>query len=205
LIRNVVFDIGGVLVRLRYQPFIDYLEGAGIDMSDLPAWLQQVGLTEHERGEQTGEELLGRVAAMARRPLDPAELRARWLDMFERWHEMCDLAQGLKDEYRVFLLSNIGDLHWQYLDASYGLEQLAHGVVASYRVGAVKPSAAIYSEAERRFELEPSATVFIDDLPPNVAGAEARGWRAIHHRDAAATRDRLRAIGVRLPPPFVAE
>ena len=25
LIRNVVFDIGGVLVRLRYQPFIDYL------------------------------------------------------------------------------------------------------------------------------------------------------------------------------------
>jgi FMN phosphatase YigB (HAD superfamily) len=205
LIRNVVFDIGGVLVRLRYQRFIEYLGAAGIDMSDLPAWLQRVDLAAHERGELTGDELLGRVAAMARRPLEAGELRARWLDMFERWHEMCDLAEGLKADYRVFLLSNIGDLHWQHLDRQYGLERLAHGVLASYRVGAVKPSAAIYHEAERRFGLEPSTTVFIDDLPPNVAAAEARGWRTIHHREAAVTRARLRALGVRLPPAFATE
>jgi len=205
MIRSVVFDIGGVLVRPRYQPFIEYLEAAGIDMSDLPAWLQRVGLVEHERGEQTGEQLLGRVSAMARRPLDADELKARWLGMFERWHEMCDLAEGLKERYRVFLLSNIGDLHWQHLDQQYGLERLAHGVLASYRVGAVKPSVAIYREAERRFALEPSATVFIDDLPPNVVAAEACGWRAIRHRDAAATRAGLRAVGVQLPPPFDTE
>jgi FMN phosphatase YigB (HAD superfamily) len=47
--------------------------------------------------------------------------------------------------------------------------------------------------------------VFIDDLPRNVAAAEARGWHAIHHRDAAPTRDGLRAIGVRLPRPFAPE
>jgi FMN phosphatase YigB (HAD superfamily) len=126
-----------VLVRLRYRPFIEYLQAAGIDMSDLTSWLEQVDLAGHERGEHGGEELLGRIAAMAQRPLDPDELRARWLDMFERWHEMCDLAQGLKEQYRVFLLSNIGDLHWDHLDRQYGLERLAHGVLASYRVGAV--------------------------------------------------------------------
>jgi 2-haloacid dehalogenase len=205
MIRNVVFDIGGVLVRLRYQPFIDYLASAGIDMTDLPAWLERVDLAAHERGEITGEELLGRVAAMATRPLDPGELRGRWLDMFDRAQEMFDLASGLMGDYRVFLLSNIGDMHWRHLDALYGLEALTHGVVASYRVGAVKPSAAIYREAERRFDLEPAATVFVDDLPPNVAGAEACGWRAIHHRSAAATREQLRALGVRLPAPFAVE
>ena len=88
------------------------------------------------------------------------------------------------DEYRVFLLSNIGDLHWRHLNARYGFDGLAHGVIASFRVGAIKPSAAIYREAERQFGLEPAATVFIDDLPPNVAGAQACGWQAIHHRDA---------------------
>ena len=31
MIRNVVFDVGGVLLRLRYQPFIEYLGGAGVD------------------------------------------------------------------------------------------------------------------------------------------------------------------------------
>jgi len=205
MIRNVVFDIGGVLLRLRYQPFIEYLAGAGIDMTDLPAWLERVDLAAHERGEITGDELLGRIAAMARRPLDADELRARWLDMFDRAHEMFELAAGLKDEYRVFLLSNIGDLHWRHLDARYGLDALTHGVVASFRVGAIKPSAAIYREAEQRFELDPAATVFVDDLPPNVAGAQACGWRAIHHRDPAATRRQLRALGVRLPAPFAVE
>jgi len=205
MIRNVVFDIGGVLVRLRYQPFIEYLASAGIDMTDLPAWLERVDLAAHERGEITGDELLGRVAAMAARPLDPGELRGRWLDMFDRAQEMFDLASGLMGEYRVFLLSNIGDMHWRHLDALYGLEALTHGVVASFRVGAVKPSAAIYREAERRFELEPAATVFVDDLPPNVAGAAACGWRAIHHRSPAETRASLRALGVRLPAPFAVE
>jgi FMN phosphatase YigB (HAD superfamily) len=205
MINNVIFDIGGVLLRLRYQAFIAYLAGAGIDMSNLPKWLEQVDLAAHERGEISGDELLGRIAAMARRPLDADELRERWLDMFDRAHEMFDLAAGLKQEYRVFLLSNIGDLHWTHLNARYGFDDLAHGVVASFRVGAIKPSAAIYRETERRFGLEPGATVFIDDLPPNVAGAQACGWQAIHHRDPAETRRQLRALGLRLPAPFALE
>ena len=205
MIHNVVFDIGGVLLRLRYQPFIDYLAGAGIDMTDLPAWLERVDLAAHERGEVSGEEMLGRIASMARRPLPPQELRERWLDMFDRTHDMFVLARGLQDRYRVYLLSNIGDLHWQYLNARYDFEGLAHGVIASFRVGSIKPSAAIYREAERQFGLEPAATVFIDDLPPNVAGAEACGWTAIHHRDPTTTVRRLHALGVRLPAPFVPE
>jgi FMN phosphatase YigB (HAD superfamily) len=205
LIRNVVFDIGGVLLRLRYQPFIEYLSGVGIDMTNLPKWLEQVDLAAHERGEIGGDELLGRIAAMARLPLDAAELRSRWLDMFDRAHPMFDLAAGLKDEYRVFLLSNIGDLHWSHLNALYDFEGLAHGVVASFRVGAIKPSAAIYRETERRFGLEPAATVFIDDLPSNVAGAQACGWHAVHHRDAVETCRQLRALGVRLPAPHALE
>ena len=67
MIRSVVFDIGGVLLRLRYQPFIEYLAGAGIDMTNLPKWLEQVDLAAHERGEIGGEQLLERIAAMARR------------------------------------------------------------------------------------------------------------------------------------------
>lgn len=205
VIRNVVFDVGGVLVRLRYQPFIEYLVGAGVDLSDLPAWLAKVDLSAHERGEISAETLLGRVAATAQRPLDPAELRARWLDMFDRSHEMFDLARGLMDDYRVYLLSNVGELHWQYLDRQYGLETLVHGVVASFRVGAVKPNPEIYLEAERRLGLDPATTVFIDDLAENVAGAEARGWRGIHHETPGDTRRGLRALGVRLPAGFGGE
>lgn len=198
-IRNVVFDVGGVLVRLRYQPFIAYLGRAGIDMSDLPGWLTRVDLAGHERGELPGEALLGRIAAEAAIPLDPAELRLRWLDMFERSDEMFALASGLMDDYRVYLLSNVGDLHWAHLDAHYGVESLVHGACASFRVGAIKPHAAIYRRAEAMFELDPAATVFIDDLPQNVAGARECGWQAVHHRDPATTREELVRLGLRVP------
>ena len=202
MIRNVVFDVGGVLMRLRYQPFIQYLTEAGADLTDLPAWLQAIDLDAHERGDVTGRELLGRVAASVRRPLDPRELESRWLDMFDRSGEMFDLAHGLMDEYRVYLLSNVGDLHWSHLDALYGIDRVGHGALASFRVGATKPSAAIYREAERQFGLEPAATVFVDDLERNVAGARACGWLAVHHRSPAGTRRELRELGVRLPGAF---
>jgi len=196
MIRNVVFDVGGVLVRLRYQPFIEYLVAAGIDMSDLPKWLEKVDLAAHERGEVSGEEMLRRIAAMARRPLDTNELRARWLDMFERWHEMCDLAAGLRDEYRVFLLSNIGDLHWEFLDREIGVSGIGHGALPSFRARACKPDPAIYRKAEELFGLEPARTVFIDDLMPNLDAARQRGWHVIHHLEPATTFGDLRLLGV---------
>lgn len=202
MIRNVVFDVGGVLVRLRYQPFVRYLQDAGVDLADLPGWLASIDLDAHERGEISGEELLGRVAASAAKRLDPDELGRRWLDMFERTDEMFELANGLMREYRVYLLSNVGDLHWRYLDEQYGIAGVGHGAIASFRVGAVKPSADIYREAERRFGLDPAATVFIDDLKRNIAGARSCGWNAIHHVNPSWTRSGLKALGVRLPPPF---
>ncbi len=201
MIRNVVFDIGGVLVRLRYERFVDYLGRAGVDMSNLQDWLARVDLEAHERGEIPGATLLGRIAAMSTQPLDPVELQQRWLDMFERWDDMCDLASDLMGEYRVYLLSNIGDLHWDHLDARYGIGSLVHGACASYQVGAIKPTSEIYRKAEAMFALDPAATVFIDDLAPNVAGARACGWCAIQHRDVSATRAALQALGVRLPAP----
>jgi FMN phosphatase YigB (HAD superfamily) len=198
MIRNVVFDVGGVLLRLRYQPFVRYLQEAGADLRDLPGWLTTIGLEEHERGEIPGPELLARVAATTRTPLDPVDLHRRWLDMFERTDEMFDLAAGLMARHRVYLLSNVGDLHWAHMDSEYGIEGVGHGAIASFRVGAIKPQPEIYRIAEQRLGLDPRATVFVDDLARNVAGARACGWTAIHHVNPAMTREALAALGVRV-------
>jgi FMN phosphatase YigB (HAD superfamily) len=107
-------------------------------------------------------------------------------------------------EYRVYLLSNAGDLHWEYFNSLYGLDSLVHGALASFRVGTIKPHADIYRKAESMFDLDPAATVFIDDLPQNVAGARQCGWQAIHHSSVPGTLGALRELGVRLPDPFSA-
>ena len=201
-IRNVVFDVGNVLLPLNYGPFLAFLSGSGVDLTGMPAWLARIGLEAHERGDLPGEAFLERLGRTSGRTLDAARLRSSWLDMFDEAPEMFALARGLMSDYRVYLLSNIGDLHWEHLDSRYGLDELVHGALASFRAGAVKPEAAIFREAERRFALDPACTVFIDDLGANVHGAEACGWRGIRHVDPAATRAALRRLDVRVPAIF---
>ena len=202
-ISNIVFDVGNVLLPLDYRPFVALLTESGADLSDLPGWLARIGLDAHERGELSGELFLERVAATCGgRPLDPVRLRGAWLDMFDDAPDMFALATGLMSDYRVFLLSNIGDLHWAHVDACYGLGGLVHGALTSFRAGVVKPDAQIFRAAERQFDLEPGRTVFIDDIGANVRGAQACGWHGIRHVDAVATRAALRRLDVRLPAIF---
>jgi HAD superfamily hydrolase (TIGR01509 family) len=109
---------------------------------------------------------------------------------------MVELAHRLSERYRVFLLSNIGDLHWAHLAREYRLHAIGHGALPSYVAGVMKPHPAIYAEAERRFALEPAATVFIDDRADNVATARARGWCGVVHQDYPGTLSQLQRLGI---------
>jgi FMN phosphatase YigB (HAD superfamily) len=195
-IRNVVLDIGWVLVRLNYRPLIELLRQHGADVADRDTVMSRIALEEHECGRLPGAGLLQSIAALAPQPLSLAAVRARWVDMFEVVPDMMALAHRLSEHYRVYLLSNIGDLHWVQLSREFRMHALGHGALPSFLAGVMKPHAAIYAEAERRFALEPAATVFIDDRADNIAGARARGWQGIVHHDPAGTRAALAALGV---------
>ncbi|HUA90343.1 MAG TPA: HAD family phosphatase [Steroidobacteraceae bacterium] len=195
-IRAVVFDVGWVFVRFDYQPILDFLRAHGAVGDDLHRLLAQAHLAEHETGRMHGQALLESLAGLATRPVDLAALRALWVGMFELEPPMVDLAHRLAERYRVYLLSNIGDLHWAYLSREHRLHAIGHGALPSYLAGVMKPDAGIYAEAERRFALTPQATVFIDDRADNIEAARARGWHGIVHRDHADTVRQLQGLGV---------
>jgi HAD superfamily hydrolase (TIGR01509 family) len=196
VMRNIVFDIGWVLVRLNYRPLLGLLSAHGAEPGGRNDVMARIGLEEHETGRLSGRGLLERLQALTRLPVSLEELQATWLDMFELEPAMVDLAHRLSQHYRVFLLSNIGDLHWAHLSREYRLQTIGHGALPSYVAGVMKPHAGIYAEAERRFALEPGATVFIDDRADNVAAAQARGWQGIVHADYPGTLAALRALHV---------
>jgi FMN phosphatase YigB (HAD superfamily) len=196
VIRNVVFDIGWVLVRLNYQPLLGFLAAHGAAVHDRESVMSRIPLEEHESGRLPGRALLECLAALAKQPVSLEDTLAKWLDMFELDAAMVELAHALSERYRVFLLSNIGDLHWTHLAREFRLHAIGHGALPSYVAGIMKPHVAIYREAERRFALGPAATVFIDDRADNVAGARGCGWQGIVHADHGATLAGLRALGV---------
>lgn len=74
------------------------------------------------------------------------------------------------------------------------LAELFDVVVISGRIGLRKPDPAIYRHLLDRLELPAARCVFLDDAPPNVAGAQAVGLHAHRHTDAATTRAALAAL-----------
>ena len=196
MIRNVVFDIGWVFVHLNHQPFLDFLCAHGADAPDLDSVLERIALEDHECGRMDGRGLLERCAALARRPMSLDAAHASWVGMFELQPSMVDLAHRLSERYRVYLLSNIGDLHWTHLSREYQLHRIGHGALPSFVAGVMKPHDGIYVEAERRFSLTPAETVFIDDRAENIATARRRGWHGIVHGGYDTTVGALRELGI---------
>ena len=196
-IRTVVFDIGWVLVRMNYRPLLEFLQAHGAQLADRNSVMRRIRLEDHETGQLPGLGLLERLRALTRsQGASLQEMQAKWLDMFELEPAMIELAHRLSEHHQVFLLSNIGDLHWAHLAREYRLQTIGHGALPSYVAGVMKPHPAIYAEAERRFALEPGTTVFVDDRPDNIAAARARGWHGIVHQGYPDTLRRLQRLGV---------
>lgn len=192
--RSVVFDIGWVLLHLAPAPVLQWLEKHGRPHRGIDEVGARIGIEDHESGRLDGVGLLVNLAALAGNE-DIASARDRWLDMFDYQADMFALAKRLRRRYRVYLLSNIGDLHWAHLNERFAVAQIADDVLPSFQAGVMKPHAGIYEQAERRFGLEPSQTVFIDDRFDNIVAVRQRGWHGIVHRSAGATVAELQQLG----------
>jgi 2-haloacid dehalogenase len=195
LIRDIIFDIGWVFVGIHPEPMLDFLAKHGAPAMDLNTTLEQVRLADHETGRLDGAGLIERLSALApRAPL--AALRQQWLDMLAPLEDMMQLARQVAMQHGVYLLSNIGDLHWDHLVARHSVDRIGHGALPSFQAGVMKPDTAIYALAERKFALNPAATVFVDDRAQNIEAARARGWHGIVHRNFNDTREALLRLGV---------
>ncbi|MFM2111149.1 MAG: HAD family phosphatase [Gammaproteobacteria bacterium] len=193
---NVVFDIGWVLVHLAPAPLLTLLREHGAGVERLDEVTSRIDLHEHESGRLDGAGLLANIARLAPREPTAEAVAAAWIDMFDPQPAMFALAQRLRRRHRVYLLSNVGDLHWAELRRRFALHELGHDVITSFEAGVMKPYAGIYEQAERRFALQPESTVFIDDRAENVEAVRQRGWHGIIHVNHDRTVAALRALGV---------
>jgi 2-haloacid dehalogenase len=72
----------------------------------------------------------------------------------------------------------------------------SRGVTVSGDIRMLKPDREIYEHHVASFDLDPAATLFIDDSPANVEGAKAAGWQAVHFTGAPKLADDLRSLGL---------
>jgi 2-haloacid dehalogenase len=191
-IRHIVFDVGKVLVH--YDPHQAYHELIP-SAPEREAFLRDVCSSawniEQDRGRSWEE---AEAEAIARHPGKHELIRA----YRQRWHLMVShayddsvailkaLIAGGQD---VTLLTNFASDTFREAQRRFPFLAETRGATVSGEVRLVKPDPAIYAHHAQSFGLVPSATLFFDDSPKNVAAAQGVGWNA----EIFTTAERLRA------------
>jgi 2-haloacid dehalogenase len=198
-IKAVVFDIGGVLLnwdpRHLYRKLIaDPAEMAGfLGQICTPRW----HLT-HDLGADTDQSCRELAAAHP----DRAELIMAWSERSEEMiaGQLDDAVAVLADVesagLRCFALSNMEADKFLLRQDRFAFFRHFEGCVISGNEGVAKPDRMIFEVLLERYDLEPAATVFIDDLAANVAVARQLGIVAVQYSDAGLLRRELRGLGV---------
>lgn len=178
MIRNIVFDMGGVLVHYDPAHFVDLLPLEGADKKLL---LREVFNTvewvQMDRGVVEEED----AAAAMKREL-PARLHGA-VDRLMTWWElelrpmegMAELLSELKEKgFGLYLLSNATVRQPEYFDRIPG-SQYFDGRVVSARFKVLKPQKEIFDILLREYGLKPEECFFVDDSNANVEGARYIG------------------------------
>ena len=188
-IRNVVFDMGGVLMDFNPTQIARHFAQSDEDAALLakavfldPSWVWlDAGVVE----EAT-------VVWLAQRKL-PERLHATVEEMVYGWYEgrsfhkaANDLAIRLAESGRsIYLLTNAGPAFPRYRDRIPAYPYFS-GVLVSFEERLLKPDARIYQTLLDRYGLEAKESVFVDDLEQNVEGAVRAGMRGFHFTGDAA-------------------
>lgn len=192
----VVFDVGGVLIKLGgMQQFQDW---TGLTPSTIKArWLAAEAVREFESGRLPFERFASAVIRESGLPIGPDELREEmysWTgELFDGAHEV--LAETNR-RYRVACLCNSNDIQWPRVRDDLGLGQWFPDQFVSHELGLAKPQAEIYRHVSTELGITPSQIVFFDDTEPNVAGAVEAGWDAYQVHGTTELRARLVQLGL---------
>ena len=200
MIKNILFDMGQVLIRFDQKFFIQRL---GIEDADMELLLREVYRSvewvQMDRGSLREEEAFERIRARLPERLHDAawKLVIMWDRPILEIDGMYELVEELKGlGYGVYLLSNASvrqHEYWPRIPAS----RLFDGKLISADVHVIKPQPEIYRLCLEKFNLKAEECFFIDDAPANIEGALQCGIPgAVFHGDAALLRRQLRAAGV---------
>jgi len=192
IIKNIVFDLGGVILNIDYQLPVRAFERLGIQNFHhyFSKASQQAFLDEYETGKISSEVFLSKVLSLLPYGTEKSRVIDAWnsilLDLPE---ERLYLLERAVRNHRIFLLSNTNQLHIdcfeQYLQKQYNIHQWEshfEKVYYSYRIGMRKPDLEIFQHVLNDAGLNPSETLFIDDSIQHIQGARQCGIIS-HHLD----------------------
>ena len=184
---TIILDMGGVLMQhnmpeclSRFRAMLGEsamhtLLGLGTDGEGAGNSLME----QFERGQVSADEFISTILRYAPPQTTRQEVIDAWnsmhagipddrIQLLHHWHDM---------GYRLFLLSNNNELHWQHICAHYDMSVFEHCFL-SHRMHLSKPDSRIYMEVDSYLTAHacPRPYYFVDDIAANHLPARSLGW-----------------------------
>ena len=183
-----VFDLGKVLVDFDYLIATRRLsQQSALAADPLKARLLAEDLLHrYELGELSTLEFFEKVRQTIQYRGSFAQFAADFADIFTEIPEMIQLHARLRARaFPLYLLSNTNELAVQHIRRHFPFFAGFDGYALSYEQRAMKPQPRLYEVVERMSGGRGAQILYLDDFPPNVTAALARGWQAILHQTPA--------------------
>ena len=187
-IENVIFDLGGVVVDLDRDKAVRALERLGL--KDADEMLGLYGQQEPFYGLETGERSTAEFFDIMRSRMKPGVTDKEITDAFNEFliripaERLAMLRRMRMAGFRIFVLSNTNPVMFNtWIDRAFRQEggtinDYFDGVVVSYEELMCKPNVAIFQTLMRRYGLNPSQTLMLDDSEKNCRAAAEAGAHA---------------------------
>lgn len=198
-IKNIVFDIGNVLLGFDYRSFF---ESFGYEEETVDRLSKATAMSpdwnELDRGVLSYEEVLERFIANDPE-LEPIirKVFTNLKGLLSRYEYAIPWIQELKSKgYKVYYLSNF--FRKAQVDCAETMDFLPYmdGGILSYQDKVTKPDGAIYQLLLDRYALKPEESVFMDDTEKNITGAIKAGIHGIVFQNKEQACEELRKLGV---------
>lgn len=194
-IRNIIFDLGGVIITLDQPQAIRRFQELGLkDAAErLDAYTQSGIFGDLERGRIDAEGFRQGLSQLIGREVSYEECRYGWLGYCRELpkRNIEALKQLRSEGYRLILLSNTNPymMSWvmspEFDGEGHSLDYYMDACYMSYQLGVMKPDTEFFRQVLTREQIAPSQTLFIDDGPRNVAVACQMGIRTFCPKNGA--------------------
>lgn len=199
-VRNVVFDLGGVLID--WNPRHLYRKLFGDDIAAMEDFLATVCTQEWNEQQDAGRTAADAQAELIERfPEHEAHIRA----YYDRFDEMMagsipgtlDILEALHErQVPLYALTNWSAETFPHALRRFAFFQRFRGIVVSGRIKLKKPDPRIFAHLIATHRLAAGETLFIDDSATNVEGARAAGLQALHFQVPERLAADLRGLGL---------
>ena len=199
MIKNIIFDVGQVLVKVRW---LEVMQELGFDKDTIEqvanATVRSRTWSEYDRSLRSYEELLAEFISNnsemekeIRLFMEHEKEAIREFPYAKEW------VKKFKDKgYRCYVLSNYPKRTFEMTCSERSFEQYMDGTIYSYAVQMIKPEKEIYQTLLESYDLIPEECVFLDDNLANVEAARKIGIRALHFQTKEEAEEQLRQLGV---------